>query len=640
MFKLQFPDSSIREYEYGITPLDIASTISKSLAKTILVAKLDDIAIDINRRIDTSLIAENNTRAIQFLTIKDAETLEYIRHDTAHVMAQAVKELFPETQVTIGPAIENGFYYDFYRQDKPFTADDLPIIEKRMQQIIKRNDKIIRQEWQRDEAIAFFKQQGEYYKAEIIDGIATEATITLYQQGDFIDLCRGPHLPSTAKIGGYFKLMKLAGAYWRGDSNNVMLQRIYGTAWATKQQLDDHLTMLAEAEKRDHRKLGKAMGLFHFQEEAPGSIFWHTKGWQVFSALKQYVLAEMHQDGYEEVATPQMLDSTFWQKSGHWDKFGENMFVAEVEKRTFAIKPMNCPGHVQIFKQGNRSYRQLPIRYAEFTTLHRNEPSGSLHGLMRLRSFHQDDAHIFCMEEQINDEAIKFCNLLKRMYAKFGFDDIIIKFSDRPEKRAGSDADWDKAEKALEQAAKASGLEYSLNKGEGAFYGPKLEFVLRDAIGRDWQCGTLQCDFILPQRLNARYVDNEGNKQYPVILHRAALGSLERFLGILLEHTAGKLPLFLASTQVVIATVIDAVDDYATSCYQQLIKMGVRAELDLRNEKISYKVREHSHAKVPYIFVVGAKEAESNNITLRELGSRATKVMPFSEAQALFVATS
>jgi threonyl-tRNA synthetase len=548
------------------------------------------------------------------------------------VFAQAIKDLYPDTQITIGPAIENGFYYDIYPK-KPLSVDDLPAIEKRMRELVDADIPIVREEWNRDDAIPFFKNMGENFKAEIIEGIPQGQVISLYRQGDFIDLCRGPHLPSTKKVGHAFKLMKLAGAYWRGDHRNVMLQRIYGTAWATQAQLDEYLHMLEEAEKRDHRKLGAELNLFHMQEEAIGSVFWHPKGWTIYRTLENFVRRRMEKAGYVEVKTPQLVDLSLWEASGHWEKFGENMYTVENdEDKVLAIKPMNCPCHVQIFKQGLKSYRDLPLRMAEFGSCHRNEPSGSLHGIMRVRSFVQDDAHIFCTPEQIISETKDFCDLLKGIYNDLGFDSFKVRFSDRPEKRAGTDELWDKAEEALKEATQAAGIEYSLNPGEGAFYGPKLEFVLKDCIGREWQCGTLQVDYSIPERLDATYIGEDGQKHRPVMLHRAVLGSMERFIGVLIEHYAGKFPVWLAPVQVVVASVTTEANDYAINICEQLKAKGIRAELDIRNEKIPYKVREHSLQKIPYIYVVGKREADEKTVAIRKLGGEQQNVMAFDQA--------
>ena len=570
---------------------------------------------------------------IAIVTAKDEDTLELLRHDCAHVMAEAVKELFPGTQVTIGPNIENGFYYDFAR-DEPFVPEDLEKIEARMHEIVKRDEPVTREVWDRAEAIKFFKDKGEHYKAEIIEGISGDEEVSLYRQGDFIDLCRGPHLPSTGKLGKAFKLTKLAGAYWRGDSKNEMLQRIYGTCWAEKKQLKAYLHMLEEAKKRDHRRLGREMSLFHLQDVAAGAVFWHPKGWTLYRTLRSYMRERLNAEGYIEVNTPQMVDRVLWEASGHWDKFREHMFTSDVEDKVLGLKPMNCPCHVQIFKQGITSYRDLPIRMAEFGACHRNEPSGALHGLMRLRAFVQDDAHIFCTEDQITSETQAFCRLLQSVYKDLGFEDVIVKFSDRPEVRTGSDETWDKAERALQDATTATGLETELNPGDGAFYGPKLDFVLRDAIGRDWQCGTLQVDFVLPERLDAHYIGEDGEKHRPVMLHRAILGSFERFLGILIEHYAGKFPLWLAPLQVVVATITSEADDYAIRVHAALCETGLKAELDIRNEKINYKIREHSVAKVPIILVIGAKEAADGTVAMRRLGGKDQENLVLKEATA------
>jgi threonyl-tRNA synthetase len=550
-------------------------------------------------------------------------------------MAQAVKELYPETQVTIGPAIENGFYYDFARKT-PFTTEDLEKIETKMREIVKRDEKLVREEWERDEAVKFFEKIGEKYKAEIISSIPAEQKISLYRQGDFIDLCRGPHAPSTSHVK-YFKLMKVAGAYWRGDSKNEMLQRIYGTAWESEESLKNYLHVLEEAEKRDHRKIGRQLDLFHIQEEATGSVFWHHKGFIIYREIENYIRRKIEQNGYVEVKTPQLIDKILWEKSGHWEKFHDNMFIAESENRLLAVKPMNCPGHVQIFNQDLKSYRQLPLRMAEFGSCHRNESSGSLHGIMRVRAFTQDDAHIFCEEHQINDETLAFCELLKEVYRDFGFTAILVKFSTRPEKRAGSDEVWDKAEKALEQAIKHAGLEYQLNPGEGAFYGPKLEFTLVDALKREWQCGTLQVDFVLPERLDVNYIAQDGSKKRPVMLHRAILGSLERFIGILIENYAGKFPLWLAPVQVVVATITNEFDDYAKMVFKKLQASGIRVQIDLDSQKISYKIREHSLQKVPYIVVIGKVEAMNNKVSVRKIGSDQQEVIDLNEFESRIV---
>ena len=626
MVAITLPDGSKREFDKPVSGADVAADIGPGLAKAALAVRVGGEMKDLSTVIDAD--AE-----IAIVTAKDEDTLELLRHDCAHVMAEAVKELFPGTQVTIGPNIENGFYYDFAR-DEPFVPEDLEKIEARMHEIVKRDEPVTREVWDRAEAIKFFKDKGEHYKAEIIEGIPGDEEVSLYRQGDFIDLCRGPHLPSTGKLGKAFKLTKLAGAYWRGDSKNEMLQRIYGTCWAEKKQLKAYLHMLEEAEKRDHRRLGREMSLFHLQDVAAGAVFWHPKGWTLYRTLRSYMRERLNAEGYIEVNTPQMVDRVLWEASGHWDKFREHMFTSDVEDKVLGLKPMNCPCHVQIFKQGITSYRDLPIRMAEFGACHRNEPSGALHGLMRLRAFVQDDAHIFCTEDQITSETQAFCRLLQSVYKDLGFEDVIVKFSDRPEVRAGSDETWDKAERALQDATTATGLETELNPGDGAFYGPKLDFVLRDAIGRDWQCGTLQVDFVLPERLDAHYIGEDGEKHRPVMLHRAILGSFERFLGILIEHYAGKFPLWLAPLQVVVATITFEADDYATRVHAALCEAGLKAELDIRNEKINYKIREHSVAKVPIILVIGAKEAADGTVAMRRLGGKDQENLVLKEATA------
>ncbi len=627
---ITLPDGSQKQFPAPVTGEEIAASIGPGLAKAALAVRVDGKLLDLYVPIEKDA-------SIQLITGKDADGLEIIRHDTAHLLAEAVKELYPETQVTIGPAIDNGFYYDFSRKT-PFSTDDLASIEKRMKEIVARNEQIRREVWKRDDAVKFFKSIGEHYKAEIIASIPANEDISLYRQGEFIDLCRGPHAPSTGKIGTAFKLMKVAGAYWRGDAKNEMLQRIYGTAWANEKDLKQYLTMLEEAEKRDHRKLGRELDLFHIEEHSPGMIFWHDKGWTIYRTMENFIRDKLRTRGYVEVRTPMLVDRTLWEQSGHWEKFRENMFISNSdEDRTLCVKPMNCPCHIQIFKQGMKSYRDLPLRMAEFGSCHRNEPSGSLHGIMRIRGFVQDDAHIFCTEDQITSETVAFCDLLKEVYKAFGFTDIKVKFSDRPPTRAGSDTTWDKAEAALKEAVTATGLEWTLNPGEGAFYGPKLEFVLRDAIGRDWQCGTLQVDFVLPERLDAEYVGADGAKHRPVMLHRAILGSLERFLGILIEEYAGRFPLWLTPVQAVVATITDVADGYARQIHNELLKVGIRAELDIRNEKINYKVREHSTRKIPFLFVVGAREAESRSVSIRRLGSEEQEVMDFGEAKSILV---
>ena len=624
MPNITLPDGSVRSYDGPVTAATIASDIGPGLAKAALIAVVDGDEWDLSRPIETDA-------AVALVTAKDDAALALLRHDCAHVMAEAVLELFPETQVTIGPAIENGFYYDFHR-DTAFSEDDLAAIEKRMHEIVDRDEAIVRSVWSRDDAVAFYQKNNEPFKVELVEAIPADETVTFYQQGNFIDLCRGPHAPSTGKIGHAFKLMKVAGAYWRGDSNRPMLQRIYGTAWTSEKDLTAYLTMLEEAEKRDHRKLGKQLGLFHLQEEAAGSVFWHAKGWVLYREIEAYLRRRLDAAGYSEVKTPQLVDRSLWEASGHWEKFGENMFTAQSEdERTLALKPMNCPCHVQIFRQGIKSYRDLPLRMAEFGSCHRNEPSGALHGIMRVRAFTQDDAHIFCTEDQITEESVKFCALLQSIYADFGFDDVRVKFSDRPDVRAGDDATWDRAEAALTDATHAAGLDTVLNPGEGAFYGPKLEFVLRDAIGRDWQCGTLQVDFVLPDRLDAEYVGEDGNRHRPVMLHRAILGSMERWIGILIEQYSGRMPAWLAPVQIVVASITDSANDYAREVAARAAAAGLRVETDLRNEKISYKVREHSVMKVPFILAVGGREAEAGTVALRRLGSNDQQVLDANE---------
>ena len=622
---ISLPDGSTRSYDNAVTPATIAADIGPGLAKAALAAVVNGAEWDLSRAIDTD--AE-----LQLITSRDDAALALIRHDCAHVLAEAVLELFPETQVTIGPAIENGFYYDFYRET-PFSTDDLAVIETRMHEIVDRDEAIERGVWSRDEAIAFYQKNNEPFKVELVEAIPQDESVSYYTQGDFIDLCRGPHAPSTGRIGHAFKLMKVAGAYWRGDSNRPMLQRIYGTAWLNEKDLKAYLTMLEEAEKRDHRKLGRALDLFHMQEEATGSVFWHPRGWTLYREIETYMRRKLAKAGYQEVKTPQLIDRSLWEASGHWEKFGENMFTAESdEDRTLALKPMNCPGHVQIYRQGVKSYRDLPLRMAEFGSCHRNEPSGALHGIMRVRAFTQDDAHIFCTEDQINAESVAFCNLLQEIYRDFGFEEVRVKFSDRPEKRAGDDATWDKAEKALADATAAAGLETTLNPGEGAFYGPKLEFVLTDAIGRDWQCGTLQADFVLPDRLDAEYVGEDGARHRPVMLHRAILGSMERWIGILIEQYAGRMPGWLAPVQLVVAPITDSANAYAEAVAEAALDAGLRVETDLRNEKIGYKIREHSTAKIPYILAVGNREAEAGTVAIRQLGSTEQTILPLADA--------
>ena len=625
MPKITLPDGSERQFDAPTSGAEIALSIGKSLARDAVAVRVNGALWDLTREID-------DDASVEILTRDSDDGLELLRHDAAHVLAEAVKELWPDTQVTIGPAIENGFYYDFSRKE-PFTDADLETIEARMQEIVDRDERIEREVWQRDKAADFFRGIGEAYKAEIIESIPSNEDITLYRQGEFIDLCRGPHLPSTGKLGKAFKLTRVSGAYWRGDSSNEMLQRIYGTAWSNDKQLRQYLHLLEEAEKRDHRRLGRVMDLFHFQEEAPGAVFWHPKGWAVFQSLIDYMRRRQNAAGYQEINTPEVVSRSLWEASGHWDSFGDNMFTSQtVDGRMFAIKPMNCPGHVQVFKQGITSYRDLPVRLAEFGKCHRYEPSGALHGMMRVRAFTQDDAHIFCTPEQITDESIAVCKLILGIYRDFGFDDVRIKFADRPPVRVGDDAVWDQAEQALLKALDAGGLEYTHNPGEGAFYGPKLEFVLRDAIGRDWQCGTLQVDLNMPGRLGATYIGEDGNKHLPVMLHRAMFGSIERFMGILIEHHAGNLPLWLAPVQVKVLTITSDADDYAEELVAAMRNAGLRAEADLRNEKISYKVREHSVAKVPVLFAVGQRELENRSVAIRRLGSKQQQVTSFDDA--------
>ena len=615
MPKIQLLDGKQIPFAKSISGFELTKKISKSLEKSALIMEVNGELKDLSHEI----IKDSK---VKIITSKDKEGLEVIRHDAAHIMAMAVQELYPGTQVTIGPVIENGFYYDFARKE-PFTSDDLDNIEKKMSEIIDRDVKTRREVWKRDKAISHFKKIGEKYKAEIIESIPENEELSVYHHGDtWHDLCRGPHLASSGKIGKAFKLTKVSGAYWRGDSNNEMLQRIYGTCWSTKKDLEDYLHRLEEAEKRDHRKLGKEMDLFHFREESPGAVFWHEKGWLLFQRLVEYMRAKQRLAGYKEINTPELLDKTLWEKSGHWDKFGEHMFTSETpDEKTFAVKPMNCPGCVQVFNQGLKSYRDLPLKLSEFGKVHRYEPSGALHGLLRVRAFTQDDAHIFCTEDQITEESLSVTNLILRIYKDLGFENVVLKYSDRPEKRVGDDSVWDKSEAALLAAIKQSKLEYTINKGEGAFYGPKIEFVLRDAIGRDWQCGTLQVDLNLPGRLGATYVAKDGSKKVPVMLHRALFGSLERFIGILIENYAGKLPFWLSPAQAVVCPIAEENNDYVKKLFEDLFKEGIKCEMDLRNEKINYKVREHSLAKVPYIIVCGKKEVKENTVTVRKLGS-------------------
>ena len=624
--KLTLPDGKVLSFARGVTGAEVASAIGPGLAKAALAVELDGKEWDLFRPIERDA-------KLRVITRKDNEALELIRHDAAHVLAMAVQDLFPGTQVTIGPAIEDGFYYDFAR-DEPFTPDDLPKIEAKMHEIVSRDLPTRRTVWPREEAIRHFEEIGEHYKAELIRDLPPAEEITVYYHGDWHDLCRGPHFASTGKIGHGFKLTKIAGAYWRGDARNPQLQRIYGTAWRDEKELEAYVKRLEEAEKRDHRKLGREMDLFHVQEEAVGQVFWHPKGFTLYHLLEDYVRRKLVKSGYEEVKTPLLIDRKLWEMSGHWENYRQHMFVAEVEdeEKTLAVKPMNCPGHVQIFKQGTKSYRELPLRLAEFGSCHRYEPSGALHGIMRVRAFTQDDAHIFCTHEQITDETIAFCKLLMEIYRDLGFEDVHVKLATRPDNRIGGDGVWDLAERALETATKAACLNYSINPGEGAFYGPKLEFVLKDSIGREWQCGTLQVDFNTAERLGASYVAEDGAKHAPVMLHRAILGSMERFIGVLIEHYAGKFPLWLAPVQAVVATVVSDADSYANEAVEALKAAGIRAESDLRNEKINYKVREHSLAKVPYLLVAGRREAENRTLTVRKLGMEAQENLALSAA--------
>ena len=611
---ITLPDGNSLNFSNDVTGLGVAEKISKSLAKQAMV-------ISVNGELkDLDYIIKKNC-SVKIFTSKNPEGLETIRHDTAHILAMAVQELFPSTQVTIGPVIENGFYYDFARKE-PFTEDDLLKIENKMKEIVDRNEITKREVWERNKAISHFKNKGEIYKAELIETIPESEDVSIYFHGDWHDLCRGPHLSSTGKIGKYFKLTKVSGAYWRGDSNNEMLQRIYGTSWASQKDLDEYLKRIEEAEKRDHRKLGKEMDLFHFREESPGSVFWHEKGWALFQKLINYMRSRQDDAGYKEVNTPEVLDRLLWEKSGHWEKYGENMYTSETpDEKVFAIKPMNCPGHIQVFNQGLKSYRDLPLRITEFGKVHRYEPSGALHGLLRVRAFTQDDAHIFCSEDQITSECLNVTNLILDIYKDLGFENVILKYADRPEVRVGEDDVWDKAEASLLEAVKASKLEYSINKGEGAFYGPKIEFVLRDAIGRDWQCGTLQVDLNLPGRLDASYVDKDGTKKVPVMLHRALFGSLERFIGILIEHYAGKFPFWISPLQTVVIPISEEFDDYAIKVSKKIKEAGMSSTVDLRKHNLNYKIRDHSLAKIPLLLICGKKEVDSNSVTIRRLDS-------------------
>ena len=624
MPNIQLLDGKKISFEKSMDGFELVKKISKSLEKEALIMSVDGELKDLSFKI-------KKDSKIKIITSKDKEGLEVLRHDTAHILAMAVQELYPDTQVTIGPVITDGFYYDFARKE-PFTEDDLIKIEKKMEQIVDRNDKTSRHVWKREDAIKHFKKIGEKYKAEIIESIPAGEEVSVYSHGNWSDLCRGPHLPSTGKIGKAFKLIKVSGAYWRGDSSNEMLQRIYGTCWTTKKELEEYLHRLEEAEKRDHRKLGKEMDLFHFREESPGAVFWHEKGWTLFQRLIEYMRMKQRLAGYKEINTPEVLDRGLWEKSGHWEKFSEHMYTSKTpDEKIFAIKPMNCPGCVQVFNQGLKSYRDLPLKLSEFGKVHRYEPSGALHGLLRVRAFTQDDAHIFCTENQITAETLTVTNLILKIYKDLGFENVILKYSDRPEKRVGDDKIWDKSESALLAAIKLSKLEYTINKGEGAFYGPKIEFVLRDAIGRDWQCGTLQVDLNLPNRLGATYVDKDGSKKTPVMLHRALFGSLERFIGILIENYAGKLPFWLAPTQVVILPIAEENNDYVKNLFEDLFKEGIKCEVDLRNQKINYKIREHSLAKVPIILVCGKKEVSEKTVTVRRLGSEQQETLKREE---------
>jgi len=611
---ITLPDGNNLSFPDKVTGLDVAEKISKSLAKQAMVISIDGDLKDLDFLIEKDC-------SIKIFTSKNPESLETIRHDTAHILAMAVQELFPGTQVTIGPVIENGFYYDFARKE-PFTEDDLEQIENKMKEIVDRNEITKREVWERNKAISHFKEKGETYKAELIEAIPENEDVSIYFHGDWHDLCRGPHLSSTGKIGKFFKLTKVSGAYWRGDSNNEMLQRIYGTSWATQKDLDEYLKRIEEAEKRDHRKLGKEMDLFHFREESPGSVFWHERGWALFQKLINYMRGRQDAAGYKEVNTPEILDRQLWEKSGHWEKYGENMYTSETpDEKVFAIKPMNCPGHIQVFNQGLKSYRDLPLRITEFGKVHRYEPSGALHGLLRVRAFTQDDAHIFCSEDQITSECLEVTNLILDIYKDLGFENVILKYADRPDVRVGEDEVWDKAEASLLEAVKASKLEYTINKGEGAFYGPKIEFVLRDAIGRDWQCGTLQVDLNLPGRLDASYVDKDGTKKVPVMLHRALFGSLERFIGILIENYAGKFPFWISPLQTVVIPISEEFDDYAIEVSKKIKQVGISSNVDLKKHNLNYKIRDHSLAKIPLLLICGKKEVDSNSVTIRRLDS-------------------
>ena len=633
MPNITLPDGKQIKFDKPVNGLDICNKISKSLSKNALIMSVDGEQKDLSFNIEKD-------STVKIFTSKDLEGVETIRHDTAHILAMAVQEIFPGTQVTIGPVIDNGFYYDFARKE-PFTQDDLDKIEKRMKEIVDRDEETRREVWERNKAADHFKKKGEIYKSEIIESIPEGEEISLYFHGKWHDLCRGPHLSSTGKIGKHFKLMKVSGAYWRGDSNNEMLQRIYGTAWPSQKELDDYLKRIEEAEKRDHRKLGKEMDLFHFREESPGSVFWHERGWSLFQKLIDYMRLRQRKAGYKEINTPEILDRSLWEKSGHWEKFGEHMYTSTTpDEKIFAIKPMNCPGCVQVFNQGLKSYRDLPLKMSEFGKVHRYEPSGALHGLMRVRAFTQDDAHIFCTEDQITTESLSVTNLILDIYKNLGFSDVILKYSDRPEVRVGDDKVWDKSEAALLKAVKATKLEYSINKGEGAFYGPKIEFVLRDAIGRDWQCGTLQVDLNLPERLGASYVDKDGSKKVPVMLHRALFGSLERFIGILIENYAGKLPFWISPLQVVVIPVSDDFDDYAKKVSNEINDKGINCVVDLKNHNLNYKIREHSLSKIPVLLICGKKEVDSNSVTIRKLDNNKQENMKLDKFLEQYTALS
>ena len=628
---ITLPDGNNLDFPKKVTGVEVAEKISKSLAKQALIMSVDGELKDLY------FLIEKDCK-VKIFTAKDPEGLDAIRHDTTHIMAMAVQELFPGTKLAIGPAIKDGFYYDFYREE-PFTPKDLEKIEMKMKEIIEKDEKTRREVWEREETKSHYSKLGEKYKVELVDMIPKDSEVSIYYHGSWYDLCRGPHLLSTGRIGKYFKLTKVAGAYWRGDSNNEMLQRIYGTGWASQKDLDNYLKRIEEAEKRDHRKLGKEMDLFHFREESPGSVFWHEKGWSLFRKLINYMRARQDAAGYKEVNTPEILDRLLWEKSGHWEKYGENMYTSETpDEKVFAIKPMNCPGHIQVFNQGLKSYRDLPLRITEFGKVHRYEPSGALHGLLRVRAFTQDDAHIFCTEEQITDECLKVTNLILDIYKDLGFEDVILKYADRPEVRVGDDKVWDKAEASLLQAVKASKLEYSINKGEGAFYGPKIEFVLRDAIGRDWQCGTLQVDLNLPGRLDASYVDKDGTKKVPVMLHRALFGSLERFIGILIEHYAGKFPFWIAPLQTVVIPISEDFENYAIKVSDKIKDVGITSSVDLKNHNLNYKIRDHSLAKIPLLLICGKKEVDTNSVTIRRLDSKKQENMELNKFLKTFSA--